>query len=232
MKKLFSSFLFISTALFSYPTTDELREELGLKVNVLPKEKTCHLYLVHHGSTAYSEIKRLQGWIDLPLSERGVKEINALASRLSTEKIAAIYASSLQSSVETGKILQEKLSAPLYPLDALRGEFHAAFDGLTREEYEIQPHFQHYNALPREEELFYPCGLGGESKVDVARRVVPALKKIAAAHLGQQVIVVLHGGTFKLLNFYLKNDTVSIPYGEMMVIEGDANDLYLAPASS
>ena len=60
-------------------------------------------------------------------------------------------------------------------------------------------------------------------------------KKIAEKHLGQSVVVVLHGGLFKLFNYYLgkyseENGTVGIPYGDTMCIEGDSKTLFLRKA--
>lgn len=221
--------------ILSHSTVEEFRTELNIQVvkEALPSDKTCQLILVHHGSTEWSEIGRLQGWQNIPLSEKGKNQIEKLAERLHSVAISAIYSSSLQSAMETSVMLQENHECPLYPMAELRGECHGTFDGYTKQEYVNHPHFQYYDSLAPEEEIFFPCGKEGESKADVARRVIPALKKIASEHIGEKVIVVTHGGVFKFLNFYLGNykesGTISIPYGEMMIIQGDAQTLYIKP---
>ena len=217
----------------SHPSIEEFKDELGLKtLPVDASATTCKLYLVQHGSTEWSEIKRLQGWNEVSLSQNGKEQIEKLAKKISSLNISAIYASSLKSAVESGMILKERLVCPLIIEPALRGEFHGEFEGFYRNEYEKHPHFQFYNSLSPEEEIFFPCGQGGESKADVVRRAFPVLKKISEEHLGENVVVITHGAVFKVLNYYVGNypqeaGTIGIAYGEAMCIEGDANSLYL-----
>lgn len=223
-------FLFMAVNLFPQTTSPEtLQKELGI-FNKAPKKATCHIYLVHHGSTKWSEISRLQGWADVPLSEQGKKQVQSLASRI--ESVSAIYTSPLQSCVETSVILQEKLNCPIVKNQDFKGEYHGDFEGYTKDQYTKELHFQYYDSLPPEKEIFYPCGKNGESKADVAKRTIPALKKIAAQHIGENIVVVTHGGIFKLLNYYLGNysdelGTISIPNGETMKIEANGKDIYL-----
>ncbi len=218
-----------------HPTTEKFRKELGLEVlaaNIPVPEKTCKMFLVQHGSTEWSDSKRLQGWMAVDLNVKGIGQIEQCAEKLKSEKVAAIYSSTVSSAAESAMILQKVLSCPLVGVDDLRGEFHGKFEGYTKEQYTQEKHFQLYNDLSPHEEIFFPCGENGQSKADVARRAIPALKEIAAKHLGQNVVVVLHGGLFKLFNYYLgkyseENGTVGIPYGDMMPIEGDAKTLFL-----
>src|SRR5258708_7617572 len=136
MKKILFSLL-ISTSLFAFttaphPTINEFEKELGIEVvegDETASKLTTRLILVHHGKTDWSEAKRLQGWNNLPLSELGKNETKELADEMAGLKVAAIYTSSSQSSVETGNILQKTLNAPVVPMDELRGEFHGGIEG-------------------------------------------------------------------------------------------------------
>lgn len=240
MQKIIAALVLSCTSLFAYqvpshPTPEDFKKELGIEVvarSELPKsEKRCHMYLVHHGSTEWSEVKRLQGQNDLPLSSYGKKEIEALAEKLSKIEFAGIYASSQESGMQSGEILQNKFKCSLFGLDALRNEYHGNLEGVTKEEYERDPHFQFYSSLKLPDEMFMPVGERGESKADILKRVVPALKEIAKQHPGENVIVVAHGGLFKMINYYLGktssgNRSLSIPYGEYIEIDGDENFLY------
>lgn len=60
------------------------------------------LILVRHGESEYNRIGRYQGQVDAPLSELGLRQAEALAKRLSSEKLDAIYASPLQRAYRTG----------------------------------------------------------------------------------------------------------------------------------
>lgn len=219
---------FCST-LLSHPTLSEFSKELGIQIveETPTSKKTCTLYLVHHGSTAWSEVKRLQGWTPLPLSDLGKKQMESLAERLTGDHFEAIYASSIQSCMESGAILQKKLHCPFHGREDLRGEFHGKFEGFTKEQYTSEPHFQYYHSFPPEEGIFVPCGEEGESKADVMKRNIPALIQIAQKHPGQRVIVIVHGGLFKFMNGCLDKPVVSIPYGEAVIVKSDGQSLFL-----
>ncbi len=219
-----------------HPTVEEFRQQLGIQLvspNQLPNpDKVAHLYLVHHGSTDWTDIQRLQGWKDVPLNQKGKDQMEALARKLKDVSFEAIYSSSSKSAVQSGEILKTKLRDPMIILFELQGEYQGEFEGYTREQYEKQPHYRYYRSLSPGEEIFYPCGQGGESKADVACRVIPMLKEIAQEHIGDNVIVITHSGLFKLLNFYLgrfshENGTMSIAPGSYMLIDADAKHLYL-----
>ena len=155
---------------------------------------------------------------------------------MAKEKISAIYSSSSLSAKETGSYIHEITDVPLVLFEELRGEYHRRFEGYEKKQYTQEPHFQFYNSLTPEEELFFPCGQSGESKADMVRRVIPKIKELAGKHLGKNIVIVTHGGLFKVLNYYLGNysqeeGTKGIPYGEMMTIHADAHFLYLTPSS-
>ncbi len=50
------------------------------------------------------------------------------------------------------------------------------------------------------EQLWHHRAPGGESLVDVAARVAPVVSELADRHLGEQVIVVSHGGVMAAKN--------------------------------
>ncbi|MBS0615403.1 MAG: histidine phosphatase family protein [Verrucomicrobia bacterium] len=217
----------------SQSKTEHFRHELGLEVNSLnPSPKICSIFLVQHGSTDWSDAKRLQGWGSVNLNTKGIEQLTKRAEVLKNENIQAIYSSTIASAIESAQILRKQVSCPLVGMNELRGEFHGKFEGFTKDQYTQEKHFQEYDKLSPHEEIFFPCGEEGESKADVARRAVPALKHIAQSHIGQNVVVVTHGALFKLFNYYLGNfteeeGTKGIPYGDMMRIEADADHVYL-----
>lgn len=236
---LFGSVSLLATApeIAPHPTVEQFREELGIELVVSGEDqdprKVCHIYIVHHGSTAWSEVRRLQGHAQLPLSEKGVAEVQALATALAPIHFSTIYSSSLMSAVETAEILQDNIGStiPIIPMDAFRNEFHGQLEGASHESCRANENAQFYGTLSASEQIFFAYGPGGESKADVARRAIPVLKEIAGEHPGENVIIVAHGGLFKLLNFYMghydAHHTFSIPYGGVMVIEADSEHIYL-----
>uniref|UniRef100_A0A7C2J0R4 Alpha-ribazole phosphatase n=1 Tax=Ammonifex degensii TaxID=42838 RepID=A0A7C2J0R4_9THEO len=154
----------------------------------------ARLYLVRHGETIWNHALRYQGHADVPLSDRGVKQAEALARRLKDERFAAFYASDLVRALETARIIARPHGGTVIPVPALKEINFGAWEGLTRDE--IKARFpevsQQWWTVPYETRL-----PGGETLREVADRAVAALLEIAARHEGEQVLVVSHGGTIR-----------------------------------
>ncbi len=63
------------------------------------------IYLVRHGATDLIAEDRFAGSSDVPLSDAGRRQVASLAERLRGEDLDTIYASPLQRTVETARIL-------------------------------------------------------------------------------------------------------------------------------
>ena len=72
------------------------------------------LILVRHGETEWNSDKRIQGSVDVPLSEAGRAQAEALARAMEEEGLRPdrVYTSDLQRSSETGRIVAARLHAP------------------------------------------------------------------------------------------------------------------------
>jgi broad specificity phosphatase PhoE len=62
------------------------------------------LWLIRHGETTWNAEKRIQGHMDSPLSVLGIRQVNALAKRLSNKKFDAIYSSDSGRAIQTATI--------------------------------------------------------------------------------------------------------------------------------
>ncbi len=65
----------------------------------------ARIILVRHGETVWNKERRAQGFSDIPLSETGEEQANALASALKNEDIASVHASDLSRSLRTAEII-------------------------------------------------------------------------------------------------------------------------------
>jgi broad specificity phosphatase PhoE len=158
---------------------------------------TTRLYLVRHGATALTAENRFSGAIGVDLSEEGRAQVERLAARLADEKISAIYTSPLSRTVETATILgaPHPHLAPIHR-DGLREISHGRWEGLTRPEVEARfpGEYETWEADPY---TFAP--VGGESGIGVLARALPVIREIVVAHEGENVLVVSHKATLRLV---------------------------------
>lgn len=152
------------------------------------------LILVRHGETAWNADTRIQGHTDIALNNTGRWQAQRVAQALAEEPKAAVYASDLQRAADTAHaIAQANGSGPLTVRQhaGLRERAFGHFEGLSFAEIESQwPDDAHAwrtrvpDWAPR----------GGESLLQVRDRIRATLDAIAAQHLGQQIVLVAHGG--------------------------------------
>ena len=154
------------------------------------------LFIVRHGATVLSAEDRFAGSTDAPLSDEGRAQVTRLAQRLAHVRIAAVYASSMGRTVETGRILAMPHALEVQPDPALREVDHGRWEGLTRDE--VDARFPDEVAM-WEADPYTFAPEGGESGLTVTARALPALIRIVRAHEGRKVIVVSHKATIRLL---------------------------------
>ena len=63
------------------------------------------VFLVRHGATVLSAEDRFAGATNVELSDEGRRQVEALSRRLAGQPIAAFYASPLDRTMETARIL-------------------------------------------------------------------------------------------------------------------------------
>jgi probable phosphoglycerate mutase len=154
------------------------------------------LLLVRHGATTLSAEDRFAGATDIPLSEDGRAQAAALAERLRDDPISAIYCSPMRRTLETASIIAAPHQLAPISRPALREIDHGHWEGLTRQD--VESRFKDEYAR-WEEDPFSSAPSGGECGVDVMARALPIVRAIVEAHHGQQVVVVSHKATIRLV---------------------------------
>jgi probable phosphoglycerate mutase len=154
------------------------------------------LFLVRHGATTLSAEDRFAGSTDVPLSDEGRRQAASLAARLRHDPIAAAYCSPMRRTIETASILAEPHKVDPVTRPGLREIDHGRWEGLTRQDVETRYHDEY---LRWEEDPFTVAPAGGECGVDVMARALPVIRAIVEAHEGQQILVVSHKATIRLV---------------------------------
>lgn len=145
------------------------------------------LILVRHGRTAVNAGGRLQGRIDVPLDDVGLLQARAVGESLRSRFPGArVVSSPLCRAVDTAREIHgdPEIDERLIELD------YGAWDGLEMSEV---PGDQ-WRAW-RGDPTFRPPG--GESLVELDRRVRPALEELARSAVTDDVIVVSHVSPIK-----------------------------------
>jgi probable phosphoglycerate mutase len=151
---------------------------------------------VRHGATQLTAEDRFSGAVGVDLSDEGRAQVRGLARRLSGEKISAVYCSPLSRTVETATILAMPHRLPVVQRDGLREISHGRWEGMSRHDVETQ-FADEYAAWDADPFTFAPDG--GESGVQVLARALPVIREVVVAHVGQNVLVVSHKATLRLL---------------------------------
>jgi len=154
------------------------------------------IYLVRHGATDLTADDRFAGSSDVPLSDTGRRQVASLAERLRGEDLDAIYASPLQRTVETARILGVPHGLEPIAEPGLREIDYGHWEGLRRSE--VESAFRDEYAI-WQEDPFVIAPAGGESGVNVLNRALPVVRRIVERHRHRTVVVVSHKGTNRLL---------------------------------
>jgi probable phosphoglycerate mutase len=151
---------------------------------------------IRHGETTWNAEGRMQGQLDTALSEHGRWQARQMAAALAGEGIDAICSSDLARAFDTAGFLAEQTGAVLTTDRALRERGFGHFEGLTYAEIDLRfpPEAERWR---RREPDFAPAG--GETLRAFNDRCLGACVRLAAAHAGQTLAIVAHGGVLDCL---------------------------------
>lgn len=152
------------------------------------------ILLARHGQTRWNRDRRFQGHADPPLNEAGRAQARGLAERLADVPLDAIYSSDLRRAHQTAEIVAAAKGMTVTTDPGLREIDVGSWSGLTRDE--IAERFadaEHHDGETPEEHL---------------ERVLAAVSRIAAAHPGQQILIVSHGASLRTLRRHALGEPV------------------------
>ena len=174
----------------------------------IPTNQPTRICLVRHGETEWNAERRIQGQIDIGLNETGQRQAVAAGRWLQRAGIVALYSSDLKRAWTTAQAIGAAIGLVPTPAPEMRERRYGVFEGLTYDEAKEK----------------YPDGYGafegrnadyafenGESLKAMFARVTGKLQQIAAAHPGQNVVVVLHGGVLDVINRFVRGNPLEMP---------------------
>lgn len=174
----------------------------------IPTNRATRICLVRHGETEWNAERRIQGQIDIGLNQTGRKQAEAAGRWLKDAGITALYSSDLQRAWTTAQAIGTALGLTPTPVPEMRERRYGVFEGLTYAE--AQQKFPDGYAAFEGRNADYAFENGESLKVMYAR-VTGKLQEIAAAHPGESVVVVLHGGVLDVINRFVRSHSLEMP---------------------
>ena len=166
--------------------------------------QATRILAIRHGETLWNVDTRIQGHLNIDLNETGRWQAARVGHALAEEPIHAIYSSDLQRAFETARAIAEapaRLGNAVTPLEvtrhtALRERHFGHFQGKTWAEIET--------GWPEETKRWrgrdpHWAPEGGESLTALRERITRCVDELASQHLGQQIVLVAHGGVMDML---------------------------------
>lgn len=152
-------------------------------------------YIARHGETENNKAKRLSGWIDTALTEKGLVPTQVALEKLKTlPKVDAIYSSDMGRAFITAYVIARGLNFPgeIIRKPGLREvNYGDAANMLSAEAY------QKYPQLDRNTHYTPP---NGESLDHMQKRVFQTIAEIDALHQNATLLIVAHSGVMAALN--------------------------------
>ena len=192
------------------------------------RDTMTRLVLVRHGETDWNISGRYQGQKDVPLNATGRQQEQALARRLHSMEIDAIYSSDLSRASDTAELIAKSVGKRANLRRELREVDVGVWCGHTFAEMEREypNHIAQWLSDPAR-----TSRLHGESYTQLQDRVLAFVKEILEKHQGQNVLIVTHGAVIGILLCSAlgldlgKRPNWQIDNGSISIIRFDDNDV-------
>lgn len=165
------------------------------------------LVLVRHGESQWNLENRFTGWVDVPLSPKGLQEAGRAGERIKAEKLRfdVAYTSDLQRAQHTLRIILEAIgqaSIPTHRDQALNERHYGDLQGLNKAETAQKFGDEQVKVWRRSYDVAPP---NGESLKDTAARTLPYFEARILPELkaGRNVIVAAHGNSLRSIVMHL-----------------------------
>ncbi len=189
----------------------------------------ARLVLLRHGESQWNLENRFTGWVDVPLSAKGVEEARQAGEKLRGFTFDRAFSSVLARANETLRIVLEVLGQTNIPIEkdkALNERMYGDLQGLNKAETAKKYGDAQVKIWRRSYDVKPP---GGESLKDTAERALPYYEKMVKPHLvkGETIIIAAHGNSLRALVMELdqlsKEEVLelNIPTGVPLLYEFD-----------
>lgn len=188
------------------------------------------LIIVRHGQSMWNDKDLFTGWVDIPLSEKGIFEALTAGEKLSKVNIDIVYTSKLARTIQTALILLSKLQTqktpvvihskgkmkkwsnyanniqiiPIIQNKALNERYYGQLQGLNKKEVGHKYGEEQLKLWRRSYDVSPPQG---ESLKNNLERTLPFFKEKIILDLknNKNVLIVAHGNSIRAITKYIEN---------------------------
>jgi 2,3-bisphosphoglycerate-dependent phosphoglycerate mutase len=189
----------------------------------------ARLVLLRHGESQWNLENRFTGWVDVPLSPRGIEEANNAGNTLRSFTFNRAFTSVLSRANETLRLVLEAIGQPNIPIEkdkALNERMYGELQGLNKAETATKYGEAQVKIWRRSYDVRPP---GGESLKDTAERVLPYYEQTIKPCLlkGETILIAAHGNSLRALIMELEQLSreqvleLNIPTGAPLLYELD-----------
>jgi alpha-ribazole phosphatase/probable phosphoglycerate mutase len=172
------------------------------------------LHLLRHGQVEGYQEKRYNGHADVALTDLGREQYRRLQSLLENRPLSAIFCSDLKRCVWGAELVGRAHGLIPEQNPLLRELNIGEWEGKTWQQL-MADHPEEWQA--RLNDLVNYRVRGGESLLQMAERVRTALTGILQQHPGEEIVLVGHGGTNRVILL----DAIGAPLTRMFHVEQD-----------
>lgn len=159
---------------------------------------TTRFWLIRHGETQWNADRRLQGWLDIPLSAVGVQQARQLGSYLRSPsfgaKIDLVVASDLTRAYDTARDAAGHFGLPIERHAGLRERCYGVYEG---QDWALL-NGKHEGGLPVNFRDPDQAIEQGETLRVFSSRIAQAFEGLAQDHIGKNIMVFSHGGVIDI----------------------------------
>jgi 2,3-bisphosphoglycerate-dependent phosphoglycerate mutase len=162
--------------------------------------------LLRHGQSQWNLENKFTGWVDVPLSERGVEEARQAGEKLTGRRIDRLFTSVLQRAIDTARLALDTAGLRDVPTArdaALNERMYGDLQGMDKDQAREKFGAEQVHVWRRSFDVRPP---GGESLADTAARVVPYWEATILPEIraGRNVLIAAHGNSLRALAMHLE----------------------------
>jgi 2,3-bisphosphoglycerate-dependent phosphoglycerate mutase len=165
-----------------------------------------YLIILRHGQSQWNLENRFTGWVDIDLSEQGIREAREAGEKLKGYKFDKAYTSVLIRAQRTLDIILDIIGQKDIPIEkdkALNERMYGDLQGLNKDELRVKYGAEQVQIWRRSYDVAPP---NGESLKDTAARVIPywESKIVPDLKAGKNILISAHGNSLRALVMYLE----------------------------